>query len=70
MSIKNQLRTYYARQGLTGQHLRKALRYDMRAIQTGPQLLADATCIAGRLSWHATPQGSDYWLNRAIGNGK
>ncbi len=31
-TVKNQLRSFYAKQGLTGKHLSMALRHDMKAV--------------------------------------
>lgn len=70
MSIKNQLRAYYANQGLTGEHLRKALAYDLRQVRKGPILDTTKSYLSGRLHWGATPQGYNYWLYRACGTGK
>jgi len=37
-TVKNQLRAFYAKQGLTGKHLRMALRHDMKAVARNADL--------------------------------
>lgn len=70
MSIKNTLRGYYAKQGLTGQHLRQALRHDMRSIRKADTLRTDSPVMSSRFSWGSTKEGYDYWLERACMTGK
>lgn len=70
MSIKQQLRKYYNAQGLTGEHLRKALSFDLRQVRKGPVLNIGSQQLSSRLNWDGTPQGYAYWLERACGTGK
>lgn len=70
MSIKGDLRTYYAKQGLTGQHLRQALRHDMRSIRKARQVRRESQEICSRFDWSSTKEGYNYWLERACKSGK
>lgn len=73
MSIKQELRKYYAKQGLTGKHLRKALQWDMKAVTRNKRTNVNPPRGPGLLKafgWHGTPEGSDYWCQRSLGTGK
>ncbi|ARB30329.1 hypothetical protein HOS87_gp04 [Pseudomonas phage phiNV3] len=70
MSINAQLSEFYKRQGLTGEHLRSALKFDRRAVRQNiasrvyyggpPDTLWDA------FVWLSTPQGNEYWSARCV----
>lgn len=64
-TVKNQLRAFYVKQGLTGKHLRMALRHDMKAVakqaydSDWPHFsIIEAFC------WVRTSEGSRYWYER------
>lgn len=68
MSINKQLSTFYVKQGLTGKHLRSALKYDRKAVR---QNIANPACYGvssdtlwSAFSWDCTPQGGKYWAAR------
>lgn len=68
MSINSELSKFYRKQGLTGKHLRSALKHDRRAVR---QNIASQVCCGaqdttlwGAFVWYKTPQGGDYWLLR------
>jgi hypothetical protein len=69
-TIKKELQAYYAKQGLTGKHLRKALQYDMKAVRREGRRPYRVTSLCHAFDWIATPQGVDYWHNRWMGNGQ
>ena len=67
MSIKKQLQEFYAKQGLEGKHLRKAIQWDMKAARRND---FDPACSGSRgyasslgasFSWARSPEGSRYW---------
>jgi hypothetical protein len=65
MSAKKQLSAFYAAQGLTGKHRRKAMQHDMRAVRRN----ADCYNIAGwtlgfLFMFLHTPEGGPYWYAR------
>lgn len=68
MSINKELSAFYKKQGLTGKHLRSALKYDRKAVR---QNIASPVCFGvadvslwGAFAWSKTPQGGDYWCAR------
>lgn len=69
LTVKNQLRAFYARQGLTGKHLRKAIQWDMKAVRRNADWTDydpgkdDLSCS---FSWNNSPEGYYYWSNRCI----
>lgn len=69
--IKNELRAFYANQGLTGKHLRKALRHDMKAvarnIQTQGRTVVSDTGLTRAFGWDHSPEGMSYWALRSVG---
>lgn len=80
MSIKKELRKYYAAQGLTGKHLRKALQHDLKAARAEPPIYKPAyyspeVCklrgskLVSAFDWQTSKLGAAYWLNRSCGNG-
>lgn len=79
MSIKKQLQKYYAKQGLTGKHLRKAIQWDMKAVSAEvKRKSADVrlgkgwkpTCLMD-LYWAAMPSPKlYYWAHRDCGTGR
>lgn len=72
MSIKKQLQKFYAKQGLEGKHLRKAIQWDMKAARRNVMARSHAVNGCGRLGadlwaafiWSATPEGGRYWMRR------
>lgn len=71
--IKKQLREFYRRQGLTGKHLRSAMRWDMKAAKANAVEFAeevyepiDLGSISRAFEWSATKQGHFYWAYRSI----
>lgn len=71
--IKKQLREFYRRQGLSGKHLRSAMRWDMRtakanalefAVENGIEL--DTSSISNAFDWGDSDQGFRYWDDRCI----
>ena len=70
MSIKQQLRAYYAKQGLTGKHLRKALQYDMKAAGRNKAPGNPGLDLIHAFRWSVSPQGHGYWNNRQYCTGK
>ena len=73
MSIKKQLQKFYAKQGLEGKHLRKAIQWDMKAFRRNVMDRSHAVNGCGRLDspllaafiWSATPEGGEYWAARS-----
>ena len=70
MSINKQLSKFYRKQGLTGKHLRSALKYDRRAVR---QNIASTTfngvpsgSLVDAFVWSSTPQGVEYWYIRYV----
>lgn len=61
-TVKHELRAFYAQQGLTGKHLRKAMAYDLRRVRK-------YRSMPGRLmsafSWMQTSEGGRYWAARS-----
>lgn len=69
--IKNELRAFYANQGLTGKHLRKALRHDMKAaarnIQAQGRTVVSDIALVHSFGWDQSPEGLTYWAMRSVG---
>lgn len=67
--IKNELRAFYADQGLTGKHLRKALRHDMKAVARNIAVQGcgyrSVRSLQTAFGWGSSLEGSDYWGYRA-----
>lgn len=70
MSIKQELREYYAKQGLTGKHLRKALQWDMKAVARNKERWNPGRALSSAFVWGESPQGHAYWMHRAECTGK
>lgn len=74
MGVKKELQAYYAKQGLTGKHLRKAIQYDMKAVKAAAKaqrLHAVPDLMA--FHWGRTPQSKArylYWAQRNACTGK
>lgn len=72
MSIKKQLSAYYAKQGLTGKHRRKAMQYDMKAVRKnikayhGPYA-SSVHELGAAFLFKDAPEGHTYWARRAYG---
>lgn len=71
--IKKQLKAFYQRQGLSGKHLRSALRWDMRtakanalAFSQDNDIPLDISTISNAFEWCSTKQGFEYWGDRCI----
>lgn len=71
--IKKQLRKFYRRQGLTGKHLRSALRWDMKAAKANAVEFAaemgeelDVSTLSYAFEWGSTKQGFFYWADRCV----
>lgn len=68
MSINKQLSKFYEKQGLTGKHLRSALKYDRKAVRqniSNPKCCgAPSDTLWGAFAWIDTPQGCNYWCAR------
>lgn len=74
MTIKQELREFYKRQGTTGKALRAAMRYDLRSIRKQnagwrhrwlPVPLVWASL--NDINWGGMLEGPGYWLSRACG---
>lgn len=68
MSIKKQLAAFYAKQGLTGKHRRKAMQYDMKAVNTAIRTQSvryRCPYLSGAFSFKKTVEGHRYWAVRA-----
>lgn len=65
-NAKAQLRAFYEKQGLTGKHRRKAMRYDMKAIRKNCDNFSNPkdNTVAYLFLWSQTPQGWVYWHRR------
>jgi hypothetical protein len=72
VSIKSDLQEFYAKQGITGKHLRKAIQWDMKAARRNsadravnlagvPFDTADVGCA---FAWALSPEGTGYWCAR------
>lgn len=70
MSIKQELRAYYAKQGLTGKHLRKALQWDMKAVARNKAPFNRGRSLSSAFVWIKSPQGHLYWMHRDHCTGK
>jgi hypothetical protein len=79
MTVKQQLQAYYAKQGLTGKHLRKALQWDMKAVSRNkkashypPEWERDPrrAGLIHAFGWSSTPEGIGYWVQRSLSTGK
>lgn len=68
-TIKKELQAYYAKQELTGKHLRKALQYDMKAVRLEGTSSHRVTSLVYAFVWCVTPQGLNYWNNRWMASG-
>lgn len=71
MSIKKQVQAFYAKQGLQGKHLRKAIQWDLRRIRRLAKQWAyfigtdrHGDNIADAFVWEDTREGFDYWCAR------
>lgn len=71
--IKKQLQKFYRRQGLTGKHLRSAMRWDMKAAKANAVEFADEMCepldtsgLSYSFNWGSTKQGFLYWSGRCL----
>lgn len=62
MSANKQLSEFYAKQGLTGKHLRKALKHDRKQVRL--LKAQDYECLSGMFNWQSSPQGHGYWSAR------
>lgn len=64
-TVKNQLRAFYAKQGLTGKHLRMALRHDMKAVARNADFEDwPRYGIMHAFGWSRSPEGGRYWWMR------
>lgn len=64
-TVKNQLRAFYAKQGLTGKHLRMALRHDMKAVARNADFENwPAWSLTAVFAWSHSPEGWRYWWLR------
>jgi hypothetical protein len=70
MTVKTELRKYYAKQGLTGQHARQAIRYDLWSIRKQRRPHNDNSSLMDALGWNTSREGGDYWVNRFLCTGK
>lgn len=79
MSIKKQLQKYYAKQGLTGKHLRKAIQWDMKAVSAetkrkvvaGLRVKGWKPTVLMDLHWGSMPQPKlQYWAHRDVCTGR
>lgn len=61
--VKAQLRAFYAAQGLTGKHRRKAMQYDLKQVKKLRNYDCDYQLVC-LFDWHASPQGGLYWHKR------
>lgn len=61
--VKAQLRAFYAAQGITGKHRRKAMQYDLKQVKRLREVERDVGLLY-LLDWQASPQGVLYWLAR------
>ena len=65
MSINKQLSRFYKNQGLTGKHLRSALKYDRKAVRVNrPGWVAHD--LSQAFVWADSPQGFVYWDKRDL----
>lgn len=72
MSIKNQLRAYYAKQDLTGKHRRKAMQWDMKQVKAELKRrpLKYQPDNLMYIHWGSMPETKHlYWANRHCGTG-
>jgi hypothetical protein len=70
VSIKKELRAYYAKQGLTGKHLRKALQWDMKAVTAAYRKERWKPVCLMDLHWSAMPSTRAlYWAYRHLQTG-
>lgn len=75
MTPNRQLSAFYKKQGLTGKHLRSALKHDRKLVlkntraENTPQqmqyLRRHPYGIESLFHWSSTPEGHDYWAPRA-----
>lgn len=61
--VKAQLRAFYAAQGLTGKHRRKAMQYDLKQVKKLRNHATDMSLMF-LFVWSCTPQGGNYWALR------
>lgn len=61
--VKAQLRAFYAAQGLTGKHRRKAMQYDLKQVKALRTHDMDSDLMF-LLLWAESPQGYSYWSSR------
>jgi hypothetical protein len=65
MSAKKQLSAFYAAQGLTGKHRRKAMQCDMRAVRRNATCCnIDGWTLGFLFMFRHTPEGGPYWYAR------
>lgn len=68
MGIKQELRVFYANQGLTGKQLRKAMQYDLRSIRKQSTKYHSRDKLTRALDWASSVEGTGYWVSRALGH--
>lgn len=61
--VKAQLRAFYAAQGLTGKHRRKAMQHDMKQVKKLRESPNDVSLIC-LFTWGSSPQEVFYWHAR------
>lgn len=61
--VKAQLRAFYAAQGLTGRHRRKAMQYDLKKVKELRDFDGDHSLVS-LFAWARSPQGWRYWRRR------
>lgn len=71
--VKATLSRFYVRQGLTGKHLRAAIRHDMRSLRKqgaitnqGKGIPVACGLAACGKEWSDLSEGGLYWAKRAI----
>ena len=71
--VKATLSRFYVRQGLTGKHLRAALRHDLRSLRKqgaitdhGKQIPTGGGLASCGKKWSELSEGGFYWARRAI----
>lgn len=75
-TAKRQLSAFYVEQGLTGKHLRSAIKHDLKLVKQnvigcfgydqrlrplGPHEDRQLSCL---FVWFDSPEGYDYWADR------
>lgn len=72
---RKQLQAFYAAQGLTGKHARKAVAHDLRLARREFMRVSTPeywrySCkfgLSGLFVWHISRQGARYWMLRERG---